>query len=235
MTIVRSSMVFAMIITFMTTVLSAPFETLPGEKYLPMPEGVESLGPILPDPVGFGPHIPEDPMRRDGPPPHGPFRAEGFAQNSGEIYVLKISVVDTKQIHPSLARKFLKENRSLAEIKEEISKEEGSTVSRGGMSLGEVRYILSNINLTTEGNCTVLVADLKRFQFVEDEDDEIIGHIKIRTVEQDGAFIGKGYLTMFQGEHSKNYILELSHSNPSSPKAPDELEPPRPGSVPCPS
>jgi hypothetical protein len=149
--ILRTSVALAMIISFMTTALSSPFE----DMELP-------VGPLSSDVGGAGPH-PEFGSGEDDRPAGGPFRAEGVALERGETYFLHIWLIDTKQIPPAVARSMLKDNRSLDEIREEIATSEGSTTTRGGMVLGDNRYILDNISQTFDGNCSILEADLVEF------------------------------------------------------------------------
>lgn len=194
MKILRTSVALAMIISFMTTALSSPFEDI-GEA---------------------GPH-PEFGSGEDGRPAGGPFRAEGVALERGETYFLHIWLIDTKQIPPAVARSMLKDNRSLDEIREEIATSEGSTTTRGGMVLGDNRYILDNISQTFDGNCSILEADLVEFdQMMRNAKDQVTGHIVIETHEEDGVQVGEGNLTLSVDDEMASYKLTFSTPLPET-------------------
>jgi hypothetical protein len=203
--ILKTSVVLAMILSFMTTALSSSFEDmeLPG-------------GPLSSDVGGAGPN-PEFGSGEDGRPAGGPFRVEGFALERGETYFLHIWLIDTKQIPPAVARSMLKENRSLDEIREEIARSEGNTTTRGGMILGDGRYILVNISQTFAGNCSVLEADLVEFdQMMRNAEDQVTGHIVIETHEMDGAQVGEGNLTLNVDDEMTSYRLTFSDPMPET-------------------
>lgn len=234
MKIMRTSIVLAMIISFMTTALSSPFEDGPAQGQPFSEANMEPVpGPFPPDQIGaVGPH-PEYWAAGDGCPPGGPFRAEGVALKRGETYFLQIWLIDTKQIPPTLARDLLKENRSLDEIREEISKSEGTTTTRGGMILGENRYILANINQTFDGNCSVLEADLLEFHYMmRGAEDRTMGHITIKTSEQSGVQVSEGNLTLNDDEQSTSYKLTFVTTLPETDRngQPAGI----PGGNPCP-
>jgi hypothetical protein len=216
--IVRISVVLAMMISFMTTALSSPFEEVPAPASRPFSEAdMEPLPEPLPSEVGAAGHRPDYGSLGDGRPPGGPFRAEGVALERGETYFLHIWLIDTKQIPPAVARDLLKENRSLDEIREEISKSEGNTTTRGGMILGDNRYILVNINQTFDGNCSVLDADLEGFDYMmRGAEDRTMGHITINTHEVNGVQVGEGNLTLNDDDQSTSYRLTFVPPQPET-------------------
>jgi len=232
--IVRISVVLAMMISFMTTALSSPFEEVPALAGRPFSEaGMEPLPESLPPDVeAVGPR-PEYGSLGDGRPPGGPFRAEGVALKRGETYFLHIWLIDTKQIPPAFARDLLKENRSLDEIREEISKSGGSTTTRGGMILGDNRYILVDINQTFDGNCSVLDADLLEFRpMSEGDEDQTMGHITIKTCEHSGVQVGEGNLTLNDDDQSTSYRLTFAAALPETDRNGQPTE--NPGGKPWP-
>lgn len=218
MKIVRTSVALAMIISFLTTALSSPFEEVPTPGGRPLSEA--EMGPPL-EPIPSMPGAGE-PRLEYGPegdlrPPGAPFRAEGAALERGETYFLHIWLIDTKQIPPAFARGLLKENRSLDEIREEIARSEGNTTTRGGMILGDSRYILVNISQTFAGNCSVLEADLVEFdQMMRSAEDRVTGHIVIETREMDGAQVGEGNLTLNVDDETMSYRLTFSNPMPET-------------------
>ncbi len=234
MKIVRTSVVLAMIVSFMTTALSTPFEDVSAPDRPFSEPGMETVtGPLPPDRIGaVGPH-PEYGAAGDGRSSGGPFRAEGVALKRGETYFLQIWLIDTKQIPPAFARDLLKENRSLDEIREEISRSEGTTTTRGGMILGENRYILANINQTFDGNCSVLEADLLEFHYMmRGAEDRMMGHITIKTRELSGVQVGEGNLTLNDNDQSTSYRLTFV---PTLPETDQNVQPAGiPGGNPCP-
>ena len=206
MKIVKNSVVLAMMISFMTTALSTPFEEVPtpgGQLF----SEVDLFEPLPPDGKSPGPRNEYESLG-NGHPPGGPFRAEGVALERGETYFLHIWLIDTKQIPPTLARDLLKENRSLDEIREEIAKSEGNTTTRGGMILGDNRYILVNIDQTFNGNSSVLEADLVEFDFMpRSTEGRVTGHITVNTREVNGVQVGEGNLTLNDDGESTSYRL----------------------------
>ena len=206
MKIVKNSVVLAMMISFMTTALSSPFEEVPtpgGQLF----SEVDLFEPLPPDGKSPGPRNEYESLG-NGHPPGGPFRAEGVALERGETYFLHIWLIDTKQIPPALARDLLKENRSLDEIREEIAKSEGNTTTRGGMILGDNRYILVNIDQTFNGNSSVLEADLVEFDFMpRSTEGRVTGHITVNTREVNGVQVGEGNLTLNDDGESTSYRL----------------------------
>jgi len=210
----RTSVALAMIISFMTTALSSPLDEHP------TPAAEADIRPPLeplPSEVGTGGPRLEYGPEEEGRPPGGPFRAEGVALERGETYFLHIWLIDTKQIPPAVARGLLKENRSLDEIREEIAKSEGNTTTRGGMTLGDRRYILVNIIQTFAGNSSVLEADLVEFdQMMRSGEDLVTGHIAIETHEVDGARVGEGNLTLNVDDEMASYRLTFSDPLPET-------------------
>lgn len=215
--IVRTSIVLAVIISFMTA-LSSSLEEVSTPSGRPFSEA--DMGPPLePLPSEFGAGEPrlEYGSEGDGRSSGGPFRAEGVALERSETYFLHIWLIDTKQIPPAVARSMLKENRSLDEIREEIAKSEGSTTTRGGMILGDNRYILENISQTSDGNCSVLEADLLELdQMMRGARDRVTGHIVIETHEEDGFQVGEGDLTLSVDGEMTSYRLTFSEPLPDT-------------------
>jgi len=232
--IMKISVVLAMVISFMTTALSSPFEDVPTQVQPFSEADMETVTYPLPsDPMGSAGPRPEYGAAGEWHPPGGPFRAEGLALERGETYFLQIWLIDTKQIPPTLARDLLKENRSLDEIREEISKAEGAVTTRGGMILGDNRYILVNINQTLEGNCSVLDADLAEFDYMpKGAEDRTMGHITIKTQEVNGVQVGAGNLTLTDDDLSTSYKLTFVPTLPETDQngQPAEI----PGGNPCP-
>jgi hypothetical protein len=216
--IVRTSVALAMIMSFLTTALSSPFEMAQTSEGRPFSEA--EMGPpldLIPSMLGEGGPRIEYGTEGDWRPPGGPFRAEGVALERGETYFLHIWLIDTKQIPPAFARSLLKENRSLDEIREEIARSEGNTTIRGGMILGDNRYVLANINQTFAGNCSVLEADLVEFDhMMRIAEDRVTGHIVIETREVDGAQVGEGNLTLNVDGETMSYRLTFSNPTPET-------------------
>ncbi len=231
MKMVKISMVLAMMASIMIIPLSSSSEVSlpPADGSIPG-TGLE----ILPEPFpneggGARPH-PGPGADGDNRPPGGPFRAEGVALERGETYFLHIWLIDTKRIPPALARDMLRENRSLDEIREEISVSQGTNTTRGGMILGENRFILVEIDQTAEENCTIFDADLVRFEEIQGGAfDRTAGHITVRTCEESGVQVGHGNLTLTEGDTNTSYKLtflpsQLEHITPGNGGQPLPLQ-----------
>lgn len=206
MKIAKNSVLLAMMISFMTTALSSPFEEGPAPGGVLFSEA-DLFEPLPPDAGAGGPRL-EYGSLGNGRPPGGPFRAEGIALERGETCFLHVWLIDTKQIPPALARDLLKENRSLDEIREEISLSGGKTTKRGGMILGDDRYTLVNINQTSEGSCSVLDADLADFGSMPwSAEGRLTGHLTIETCDDNGVQVGEGSLTLKEDGDTSSYRL----------------------------
>jgi hypothetical protein len=188
--LIKTYLVVGLVLSFVTTALSSPFEG-------PPPQGRPFSEVQRPGYSDQGDRL----------PPGGPFRAEGLALKRGDACFLHIWLIDTERIPPALARGLLRENRSIDEIREEIGKSRGTT-TRGGMILGEDRYALVEINQTFDENCSFLDADLMEFiDILKSPEGRTIGHINIMICEEGGLWSGDGNLTINERGEVASYRL----------------------------
>jgi hypothetical protein len=188
--LIKAYLVVGLVLSFVTTALSTPFEG-------PPPQGRPFSEVQRPGYSDQGDRLPAG----------GPFRAEGLALKRGDACFLHIWLIDTERIPPALARGLLKENRSIDEIREEISRS-GGTTTRGGMILGEDRYALVEIKQTFKDNCSVLDADLTEFfDILKSPEGRTIGHINIRICRDGEVMTGEGDLTVNEFGEMASYRL----------------------------
>jgi len=146
------------------------------------------------------------------------WRGSGFALGDEEHHLLKIQVANVRSFSPCEARRLLKENKSLEEIRAEIAKGDESFVYLGHILLGETIYKLVDIDLTCEGENAILYAEVAELQGdMTPVKDEIVGRIEIATCLREGAWIGEGELSMDGGEHPGDFAILLEMSSPDSP------------------
>ncbi len=156
-------------------------------------------------------------LRDPSSPPIRPAHAgSGFALGTNGTHLLRIEVARVRVLQPSVIRRLLEENRSLEEIKAEITKDKGVFfINRGHMRLGEEHYGLVDVNLTNDGTNTSLEAGVVEFHKTAKPNGrgEIVGHIKTRTTSRDGAWISEGELVMSRGRYLGDYrvLLEMSY------------------------
>ena len=154
------------------------------------------------------------------------WKGSGFALGGEEHHLLKIQVANVRSFSSHEARRLLKENKSLEEIRAEIAKDDESFVYLGHLLLGETIYKLVDINLTCEGENAILDAEVVELQSdMTLVKDEIVGRIEIATFLREGDWIGEGELSMDEGEHLGDFAillwLEISSPDPPCPQPTD--------------
>ncbi len=172
--------------------------------------------PAGPQQEHMAPPGPEDERH----PPHirWVWRGSGFALGVEEHHLLKIQVANVRSFSPCEARRLLKENKSLEEIRAEIAKGDESFVYLGHILLGESIYKLVDIDLTCEGENATLDAEVAELQGdMTPVKDKIVGRIEIATCLREGAWIGEGELSMDEGEHPGDFAILLEMSSQDSP------------------
>jgi hypothetical protein len=140
-------------------------------------------------------------------------KAQGFALNesSDEFHVLRTSIVRVRRVQPMRMRDLMETNKSIEDIKAEITEKDWVPFYKGSIRLGERNYQLVNISVNeTEGNRT-FSADLVD-PLVDSEPSETVGRIEVTALNYEGVGIGDGTLTMDEGAYSGEYrVLLIVH------------------------
>ncbi len=145
----------------------------------------------------------------------GHFTSDGLAFSNQGIAPLRLDLIDGVGIQPSLARSLLSEGRTIEEIKDEISRMEGTPVARGWIMLGEDHYLLCNINRELDDGGSRLEADLKRSAGMDAlRSGEVVGHIEIRSRADEGAWSGEGDISLRRGNGEIHYRIVLISGPP---------------------
>jgi hypothetical protein len=140
-------------------------------------------------------------------------KAQGFALNeSGDgFHVLRVNILKVRHIHPMEIRGLMEENKSISEIRAEITEKDWVLLYKGSLRLGERNYQLVNISVNeTEGNRT-FSADIVGPMWSTETSDEMnnTGHINVTVMPYEGVWIGDGTLTMDEGEYKGDYRVLL--------------------------
>jgi hypothetical protein len=135
-----------------------------------------------------------------------------------EFHPIRLHITKVMPLQPSQIRLFLEENKTIGEIKEEISKYNKTFGYRSYMLLGDELYRLADIKLIIEGDNSTLQAEVMKLKNDAEPggDGEIVGHILLNTTAYDGFLRGNGRLEMEQGKYVGNYQMLLDLSYPST-------------------
>lgn len=136
----------------------------------------------------------------------------GFALKGNESHILRLNVEMLLPLEPMHIRKLLASNKSIEEIRKEIKAKDGNATYRGSVRLDKSTYPLHNINVASSGaNTTIMDADMAEPTFGPAKSNEtaIVGHIAVTTSPNDGGWIGKGLLTIHDGQYRGEYAVLL--------------------------
>jgi hypothetical protein len=135
-----------------------------------------------------------------------------------ETLPIRLQVERVREIDQSQVRRLLGENRTLGEIKAEIEGDGGDYSYRGNIRLGHAHYLLGDLNLTSEGTNSTLVAELMEpvwgaIPTAPEPGHEVAGTVSIETrILEDGSSIGVGTLLIFEGANAGSYLVILDSS-----------------------
>lgn len=87
-------------------------------------------------------------------------QGQGFALNDDEFHVLKIHIVRVRRLQPRDMRELLEANKTLEEIRAEITEKEWTPFYRGNLRLGKNNYKLANITVSGDGANRTFTADI---------------------------------------------------------------------------
>ncbi|MFH1773459.1 MAG: hypothetical protein ABH874_00665 [Methanobacteriota archaeon] len=138
----------------------------------------------------------------------------GFALASEEFHVLSVNVIKARVLPSRDIREFLKENKTLEEIREELEKNNKIFVYRGNIKFAAQHYAL---NITRFDN-TTLDADILKLPprelgmrpVNESIKTEVVGHISTVVMDYEGSRVGTGTLKI----DGKSYSVLLNIAPP---------------------
>ena len=131
----------------------------------------------------------------------------GFAINDDdEFHVLRVHIVKRRFFQPRYIRELMGEDTNIEELKAKIEGAGGRPIYQGHLRLGENHYRLVNMSVDngTDEN-RVFDADIVGLG----KNMGIAGHINITVMHYEGAWIGKGELTMSEGDYTSTYSVLL--------------------------
>jgi len=138
----------------------------------------------------------------------------GFAlTDNDEFHVLKIHIERWRHLQPQYIRGLLKANKSIEEIRAELSEKEAATLYRGDLRLGEKDYRLVNISVAEDDDYRSLVADIEG-PLGDPESGVIVGNISVTARDYECVRIGNGTLTMNKGDSQGEYQVLLNICSP---------------------
>lgn len=147
----------------------------------------------------------------------------GFAlADTDEFHVLKLHVEGWRLLQLHYMRGLLEANKSIEEIRAELSEKETATFYHGDLRLGAKDYRLVNIRVAGDGDQRSLFADIEG-PLGDPERGEIIGNISVTVRTYEGFRIGDGKLRMEKGSYRGEYQVLLT-SYPPLPWAMEDLQ-----------
>jgi hypothetical protein len=140
-------------------------------------------------------------------------KAQGFALNesSDEFHVLRTSIIRVRRVQPMHMRDLMEANKSIEDIKAEITEADWVPFYKGSLRLGEHTYNLVNISVNETGDNLTFSADLVD-PLVDSESSETVGSIEVAALNYEGVRIADGTLAMYKGDYPGEYrVLLIVH------------------------
>jgi hypothetical protein len=179
-------------------------------------EGIGQGGPMRHEPAMMAA------APQEGPPDMGApiellHSGHGFAIKENESWVFRLNIERRHPIEPMAVMLLLASNRSLEEIRDEISAKGGGATYRGSMKLDRTIYPLVNINVAAQAENATVEADVAApaFDFFNESQASIAGHIRLEIAPFEGGLTGKGDLAMNSGPDAGRYQILLEMMPPT--------------------
>jgi hypothetical protein len=140
-------------------------------------------------------------------------KAQGFALNEScdEFHVLKTSIIRVRRVQPMRMRDLMGTNKSIEDIKAEITEKDWVPFYKGSIRLGEHTYNLINISVNETGDNLTFSADLVD-TVIDPESSKTVGRIELTALNYEGVRIADGTLTMNEGDYLGEYrVLLIVH------------------------
>jgi hypothetical protein len=140
------------------------------------------------------------------------YSGSGFATSVSQYHILKMNVVGQVEFDISKINGLISDNKTLAQIKSDVQSEIYSEMDaglyNGTLVIGNDYFLLSNIqSKTTSDDNSTVDADVAGPITFEDESNatNLVGHISLAVSSHENSIIGKGKLTMNNGNYSGEY------------------------------
>ena len=140
-------------------------------------------------------------------------KAQGFALNesSDEFHVLTTSIIRVRRVQPIHMRDLMEANKSIEDIKAEITEKDWVPFYKGSLRLGEHTYNLVNISVNETGDNLTFSAELVD-TVVHPESSKTVGSLEVTALNYESVRIADGALTMYVGDYSGEYrVLLIVH------------------------
>lgn len=144
-------------------------------------------------------------------------KAQGFALNESrdEFHVLTTSIIRVRRVQPMRMRDLMEANKSIEDIRAEITEVDWVPFYKGSLRLGEHTYNLVNIRVNETGDNLTFSADLVD-TLVEPESSKTVGSLEITALDYEGIRMADGTLTMYEGDYTGEYrMLLIVHPIPA--------------------
>jgi hypothetical protein len=135
----------------------------------------------------------------------------GFALKGNDSRSMRVSIESFRPVKIMNIRKLMASNMTLEQIRTEIWNENGDVIHRGVLRIGDDAYRLDNISMASEGNKTVLDANisLPKFGYARNNTTTTIGHLNVSLSGEDGKEVSQGILLMKSGKYLGDYKVLL--------------------------
>ena len=161
------------------------------------------------------------------------YSGSGFATSDGQYHTLKMNIVGVIKFDIAKINGLISDNKTLSQIKSDVQSEMYSEMDaapyNGTLVLGKDYFLLSNIkSKTTSDDNSTIDADVTGPITFEDKSNatNVAGHISLAVSSHENSIIGKGKLTMNDGNYSGEYDALIKMNS-----GVDDLE--RTGMRPC--
>jgi hypothetical protein len=140
------------------------------------------------------------------------YSGSGFATSNSQYHILKMNIVGLIEFDIAKINGLISDNKTLAQIKSDVQSEVYSEMDaghyNGTLVLGNDYFLLSNIqSKTTSDDNSTIDADVAGPITFEDKSNatDVVGHISLAVSSHENSIIGKGKLTMDNGNYSGEY------------------------------
>jgi hypothetical protein len=151
------------------------------------------------------------------------YSGSGFATSDSQYHTLKIGIVGAVAFDIAKINGLISDNKTLAQIKSDVQSEIYSEMDaapyNGTLVLGNDYFLLSNIqSKTTSDDNSTLDADVTGPITFEDKSNatNVVGHISLAVSSHENSIIGKGKLTMNNGDYSGEYDALIKMNSDSN-------------------
>jgi hypothetical protein len=140
------------------------------------------------------------------------YSGSGFATSDSQYHTLKMNIVGVIEFDIAKINGLISDNKTLAQIKSDVQSEIYSEMDaapyNGTLVLGNEYFLLSNIrSKTTSDDNSTIDADVAGPITFENKSNatDVVGHISLAVLNHENSIIGKGKLTMNNGNYNGEY------------------------------